>query len=339
MILKSYEIEKKKKEFLNYNFYLLYGENVGIKKDIKEIIKKVIAGKEEDIEVLNLYENEIIEKDESFFNFAYSGSLFANKKVITVLNATDKIIDRIQNVYDRYQDNLFLIIFSDTLEKKSKLRSFFEKDKKTICIPCYLDNERDLENIAQIELRKSNILLSREAINLLIEKSNSDRDNLRNEIQKIKTYSLNKKKIELDDIKLLINFSGDYKSDILVNECLSGNILQYKKIISELYSNTVNQILLFRILSNKVQRLLKIKSQKNDSNNLDELINTTKPAIFWKDKAIVKKQLTRWSLFELKKIIININNIELLCKKNPQISKVIFFNFFLKICTKTSNYS
>ena len=120
---------------------------------------------------------------------------------------------------------------------------------------------------------------------------------------------------------------------------MSGNILQYKKIISELYSNTVNQILLFRILSNKVQRLLKIKSQKNESNSLDELINTTKPPIFWKEKTIVKKQLTRWSLSELKKIIININNMELMCKKNPQISKIIIFNFFLKICNKTNNYS
>ena len=129
-------------------------------------------------------------------------------------------------------------------------------NKKTICIPCYLDSEKDLGIIAHSELRKNNISLSREAINLLIEKSNSDRNNLRNEIEKIKFYSLNKKKLELNEIKSLINFSGDYKSDILINECLCGNISQYKKIISELYVNTVSQILLLRILGNKVQRLL-----------------------------------------------------------------------------------
>ena len=43
---------------------------------------------------------------------------------------------------------------------------------------------------------------------------------------------------------------------------------QYKKIISELYINTVNQILLLRILSNKIQRLLKLKTRKK-SNNID----------------------------------------------------------------------
>ena len=339
MIIKSYEIKKNTQNFFKYNFYLLYGENVGLKNDIGNIIKIATKQKDDKIEILLLYENEILNNEENFYNFVYSGSLFGNKKIITIFEATDKIIKKISNVFDKSPENVLVIIFSGILEKKSKLRNFFEKSKETICIPCYLDSEKDLEIIAQSEFRKNNISLSRDAINLLIEKSNSDRNNLRNEIEKIKSYSLNKKNLELNEIKSLINFSGDYKSDILVNECLCGNISQYKKIISELYVNTVSQILLLRILSNKAQRLLKIKEQKNKSNNLDNLINNAKPSIFWKEKPLVKKQLSLWSLNELKKMITGINNTELLCKKNPQISKAIFFNFFLEICTKTNNYS
>ena len=249
------------------------------------------------------------------------------------------MIKKINDIYDKYPENVFLVIFSGILEKKSKLRVFFESEKKTICIPCYLDSERDLQHIAQLELKKNNIILSREAINLLVEKSNSDRDNLRNQIEKIKSYAVNKKKIELNEIKYLVNFSGDYKSDIFINECLSGNNSQYKKMITELYTNTISQIMLLRILSNKVQRLLKIKENEAKSNNLDGLINLAKPPIFWKEKPIVKKQLSIWKKNDLKKIISEINNTELMCKKNPQISKVIFFNFFLGICTKANNYS
>ena len=339
MIIKSYDIKKNKQSLLINNFYLLYGENLGLKKDIKDFITKEIKQKDDSIEFLSLYESEILDNDENFYNFIYSGSLFSNKKIITIYDTTDKIIEKINDVYEKYPENIFLIFFSEILEKKSKLRNFFEKSKKTICFPCYLDSEKDLEIIAQLELKKNNIILSREAINLLIEKSNSDRNNLKNEIEKIITYSLNKKKIELAEIKSLINFSGDYKSDILINECLCGNIFQYKKIISELYVSTINQILLLRILSNKVQRLLKIKEQENKSNNLDNLVNTTKPAIFWKEKPLVKRQLSIWSLNDLKKIISDINNTELLCKKNPQISNSIFFNFFSKICIKANNFS
>ena len=338
MIIKSYEIEKNKLNFLKNNFYLLYGENYGLKKDVEIFIKNEIK-KNTSIEILKLYENEIIDNEESFYNFIYSGSLFNDKKVVTIYNATDKIINKITDIYEKYPESVYIIVFSEILEKKSKLRDFFEKEKKTICIPCYLDNEKNLEIIAQAELTKNNIKLSREIINLLIEKSNADRHYLRNEIEKIKSYSLNKKKLELDEIKSLINFSGDYKSDILVNECLCGNISQYKKIISELYINTVNQIFLLRILSNKVQRLLAIKEQTHGTKNLDNAINVLKPPVFWKEKPLVKKQLSIWNLTDLKKIINGINNTELLCKKNPQISKVIFFDFFLKICVKANNFS
>ena len=339
MIIKSYEVQKNKSNLSKYNFFLLYGENLGLKKDIRKFIKTGIEQGSNNAEILFLYEDEILDDEENYYNLIYTGSLFSNKKIITIYEATDKIIKKISDIYDKYPENVFLIIFSEILEKRSKLRNFFEANKKAICIPCYLDSEKDLEMIAQLELKKNNIMLSQEAINLLIEKSNSDRNNLRNEIGKIHSYSLNKKKLELTDIISLINFSGDYKSDIFINECLCGNITQYKKIISELYVNTVNQILLLRILSNKIQRLIKIKAKENKSNNVDNLINAIKPTVFWKEKPLLKKQLSIWSLNNLKKIIDEINNIELLCKKNPQISKVIFFNFFSKICKKANNFS
>ena len=339
MIIKSYEVQKNESNLSKYNFFLLYGENFGLKKDIKDIIKIAIKQKNDSLEMLSVYETEIFDNEENFYNSIYSGSLFSNKKIITIFDATDKIMKKIDSVYDAYTENVFLVIISGILEKKSKLRNFFETSKKTICIPCYLDSQKDLKIIAQSEFRKNNISLSSEAINLLIEKSNSDRGNLKYEIEKIKTYLLNKKNIGLGAIKSLINFSGDYKSDILVNECLCGDISQYKKIISEMYVNTVNQILLLRILSNKVQRLLNIKKQEDKSNNVEDLINTSKPAIFWKEKPMVKKQLSIWNLNDLKKIISEINITEHLCKKNSQVSKAIFFNFFLKICIKANNFS
>ena len=339
MILKSYEIQKNKSNLSKYNFFLLYGENFGLKKDIKEYIEIEIKKKDKHIEISSLYENDILNNEENFFNSIFSGSLFSEKKIIIIHESTDKIINNVTNIYNKYAENVFLIFFSDVLEKKSKLRNFFEINKKTICVPCYLDSEKDLEIIAQLELKKNNISLSREAINLLIEKSNSDRNNLKNEIEKIKSYAVNKKRIEFDEIKSLINFSGDYKSDILVNECLCGNILQYKKVVSEIYINTINQVYLLRILSNKIQRLLKIKEKENKLNNLDKLINSSTPTIFWKEKPLVKKQLSIWNRNDLNKLVNEINNTELLCKKNPEISKVIFFNFFTKICSKAKNSS
>jgi len=334
MIIKSYEIKKNKNDLLKNNFFLLYGENSGLKKDIREIIKQQINQKDKKTEFISLYENEIIDNEDNFYNFAYSGSLFSSTKLITIYEATDKIIKKFEDVLEKKPENTYFIIFSENLDKKSKLRNLFEKDNNTTCVASYLDNERDLETITQIELKKSNITLSRESINLLIQKSNLDRNNLRNELEKIKAFSLTNQKIDFEEIKSLINFSGDYKSDVLINECLSKNIFQYKKMIAELYESTINQIFLLRILSNKVNRLLKIKEQESNLNNIDKIINETKPPIFWKEKPLIKKQLSIWKLKDLRNIANEINNIEILCKKNPVVSNSIFFNFFMKICAK-----
>jgi len=338
MIIKSFEINKKVKILLNINIYLIYGENTGLKKDIREAIINTKSEKNEKIETLTFYENDIINDEKNFYNAIYSGSLFSSKKIITINNGTDKLTKHIEYLLNKNPENIILIVFADILQKKSKLRNLFEINKNTICTPCYLDSERDLQYIIINELKKNNIPLSREAINLIIEKSNNDRSYLRNEIEKIKSYSLNKTKIELEDIKHLINFSGEHKSEVLINECLCGNVLQYKKILSEFYTNTMNQIYLLRILSNKIQRLLNIKKMEEKYQNLDGLLGAVKPPIFWKDKEIVKKQLKIWNIDRLKKIVLEINNTELLCKKNPQISKAIFINFFTKLC-KTANSS
>ena len=142
MILKSYEIQRNPSNFLKYNVFLLYGENNGLKKEIRESIKTVVSQQDANIELLSLYESDIMDNEENFYNSIYSGSLFSNKKIITINNGTDKIIEQVNNVVDKYPENVFLIIFANVLEKKSKLRNFFETNLKTLCIPCYLDNDK-----------------------------------------------------------------------------------------------------------------------------------------------------------------------------------------------------
>ena len=182
MIIKSYEIQKTLSNFLKYNLFLLYGENDGLRKDIRGLIQNAIKKKDNNTELLFFYENDIIENDENFYNSVFSDSLFGSTKIITINNGTDKILQKIDDIIEKYPENVFLIIFADLLEKKSKLRNFFEKNTKTLCIPCYLDNNKDLEIIAKNEFKKNNITLSTESINLLIDKSNGNSGNLKNEI-------------------------------------------------------------------------------------------------------------------------------------------------------------
>ena len=193
MIFKSYEVQKNLANILKSKMILLYGENYGLKKEIKEFIIIQEKQKNNDIEISSYYENDITDNENIFYETIYSGSLFSSKKIITINNCTDKIIKQIEDIIKKNPENLFIILLADILEKKSKMRNLFETNHDCSCVPCYLDSNRDLENIIIRNFRENKIAISKETINLLIEKSNNDRGNLKNEIEKIKSYSMNKK--------------------------------------------------------------------------------------------------------------------------------------------------
>ena len=334
MILKSYEIKKIQQSILEKKIFLFYGENYGLKKEIEEIVKSTINKNGVEAEKLSLFESDVIKNQENFYNSIFSGSLFANKKIICIYYVSDKIIKNIEEITDKIPEGIFLLFFSDKLEKKSKLRNFFEKNINTVCTPCYFDDEKNLEIIAKDELFQEKIMLSKESLNLIVRKSNGDRGNLRNELDKIKNYAANNKKIDYEKVKYLVNSSGEIKFENLINSCLCGEMLELKKNLVDFSVESVNQILLLKILSNKIRRLILIKKEKQA---VDQAINNIKPPIFWKEKPLVRKQLGIWSTSKLIKTIQEINDIEILCKKNHAVASIIFFNFFTSICKK-ANY-
>ena len=67
-----------------------------------------------------------------------------------------------------------------------------------------------------------------------------------------------------------------------------------------------------------------------DKNNIDAVISSYKPNIFWKDKIFVKKQLNIWSLEQIKNLIKRINEIEILVKKNSLSSNHFINNFIFE---------
>ena len=310
MIVKSFEIEKIKSK--KNNFILIYGPNEGYKNQVtKDFFEKQFQG-----EILRFDENEILKKYEEFVTILMNRSLFDEDKLIIISRASDKIIEFIKEILERKIEKVKIIINSNNLDKKSKLRILFEKEKELICIPFYEDNEKSLNMIAQNFFRQKNIKVSQEIINLIIRRSRGDRGNLNNELNKIENLSITKKNIELEDILKLTNLSENYSVFELAENYLAKNKNQISKILNE--NNFANEecILILRTILNRSKRLLKLKESQNHTGNIDLTISSFKPPIFWKEKDIVKKQIQSWSEDDVKKIIYKINDLELLVKKN-----------------------
>ena len=310
MIVKSFEVEKIKS--IKNKLILLYGSNEGHKLQvIKEFFVKHFNG-----EILRIDEKEILNNYEEFISSLINKSLFKEYKLIVISRASEKILKLVDEVLERKIEKIKIVINSDNLEKKSKLRSLFEKSKEIICIPFYEDNEKNLSSIAQNFFRQKKIRISQEIINLLIGRSRGDRGNLINELNKIENLSITKKNIELEDILKLTNLSENYSVFELAENYLAKNKNQISKILNE--NNFANEecILILRTILNRSKRLLKLKESQKHTGNIDLTISSFKPPIFWKEKDIVKKQIQSWSEDDVKKIIYKINDLELLVKKN-----------------------
>ena len=329
MIIKSYEINKIN-PVLN-NFLLFYGKNEGLKNEITKIIIK------EQSNVLHYDEKEILDNENDFIESILTKSLFEEKKIIIIKRSTDKILKIVENLHSKNIEDV-IIINADNLEKKSKLRSYFEKNKKLICVPFYPDNDQTLSKLAYNYLKDKKIVISQANINLIINKCNGDREALLNELQKIECYSIGGKKITGKNIVQLTNLIENHSISELVDNCLTKN---KKKIISILNENNFNNedcIVISRLFLNKSKKLLQLSTEFKKNENIELTISTAKPPIFWKDKEITKKQINQWKPENIKELIYKLSEIELLIKKNINNSINLITDFILEqTALKTNN--
>ena len=321
MIAKFYELIKYKNKI---NYYLFYGENDGLKLDTIENNFKNFT-KENTYKYL---EKEINSDKQIFLENLYSKSFFEKEKLIIVSEVTDKILSLIQEILNNKIEDITIIFLAKKLDKKSKIRNFFEKEKKVIIVPFYEDTPQTLITIAKNILNENKISLSQEHLNLIIEKSQGNRISLKNELQKIVLLSQNKK-VDLSDISKLTNLSENYSAAELVDNCLSKNKKRTLNILNENIPSNEDNVLILRTFLSKLKRLRKLRLNLDQHSNIDQIINSFKPPIFWKDKNVIKQQIKIWKLNEIESFIEDLNNTESLIKKNPQISNQIINNMIL----------
>jgi DNA polymerase-3 subunit delta len=331
MILKSFELIKIK--IIKYKFYLFYGDNDGLKEEnIKNLFEKNYQDK-----IHRYEEKEILDNINIFFNTVLTKSFFDNKKLIIINRATDKIRATIDDLMEKNPEDIQIILNSKNLEKKSTLRKLFEKEKSIVCVPFYEDNNQTLNSIISLFFRNKKIPISQQLINILIERSRGDRKNLHNELEKIESFLLNKKKLNIEEIIKLTNLADNYSASELVDQSLAKNTRKTVTILNENNYSDEDNIVIIRTLLAKLKRLVKIYELVDEKNNIEQAILTCKPPVFWKDKPLITQQKKSWNKNHLKDLIYKTNEIELLIKKNSTISKNILSDFIINNSRKANN--
>jgi DNA polymerase-3 subunit delta len=331
MLIKLNELINFKKE--NINFYLLYGPNTGlIEETINKYFKPIFSRN-----IINYDETDLLNNIYSFKEMIFNKSFFEEEKFIIISRGSNKILSIIEELINSQIEDIKIVVKSGVLEKKSKLRDYFEKNKSVVITPFYEDNYQSLLLTIQKTFREKKVNVSNEIINLIIERSNRNRINIANEIGKILSYTKKNNKISLEDAVKLTNLSENYNISELVDQNLSKNKKKTINILNENNLNTEENILILRTFLSKLKKLKNLKINLEKNKNIEQVLSSSRPPIFWKDKEIVKQQLNALSLTEIKNLIHKVNNLELVIKKNNQISDQILNNFILENLIPTNN--
>ncbi len=323
MIIKPFQIKNIIEK--NVNFFLLYGDNEGYK---NQVIKDFLCiGFKENI--LRYDESEILKNNEKFFAEINNNSFFENKKIIIISRISDKFLSIIEEIKEKELDEIRIVLNAASLEKKSKIRNLFEKERKMACIPFYADDNSTLNKIAMNFFKEKKISISFENINLLTERCRGDRENLFKELEKIESFSKDKKIVKTEEILKLTNLAENYSFSDICDHCLNKNLKKIVLILNENNFSSEDCIAIIRIMLSKVKRLIILKEKSLKEKNLDTIISEFKPPIFWKDKDIIKSQIKMWDLNKIRNFMYLLNDTELLIKKENQSAINITNNFLL----------
>lgn len=327
MIYKSYIIEKDISALDNINGTLFYGENVGLKDDFKDLIKS----QNKDAEQISIHQSDIQKNPNIIREQISNTSLFNNKKIIIVNDFTEKLKDNILEITEDIGKDMKIFLFSENLDRRSLVRSHFEKEKNLAIVPCYQDSEKTLSIYLRNKLKDFQGL-SQDLINMLIKNSGTDRKILSLEIEKIKGLFL-KKIIHPEKLGSLINNPYNVDFENLRDACLEANKKDLNKNLGNVSLQKEKAFFYLGSLNNRIQKLLDLKRSLVGSSNIDDVIDNIKPKIFWKDKPVIKKQMNKWSIEKLEKAKKNIFVTEMLIKtKLSSLSDVIIKKLLIELC-------
>ncbi len=329
MILKSYLIEKDIALLDKYFITLIYGENIGMKDDIKNEIKKFFKNYEK----IAFTQDEILKDYRILSEQVDNTSLFSQKKIIFISEVSDKMKDLISEILENQKSDIKIILFAQNLDKKSTVRKIFEKNKEAGIIACYQDNERTLSDYVRKKL-EGYTGLSQQMINFLINNSGLNRKTLFHEINKIKSL-FSDKKIDIQKLPELLNNNNNLDFDNVRDYCLCAEKEKLNYSLGSVTFQNENTYFYLGILGARIEKLLNLNYLLKKEKNLDKAIDTIKPPIFWKDKPIFNKQMKKWNIKKLKEAKEILFKTELQIKKNSNLNNnVLLKNLIIKLYEK-----
>lgn len=297
---------------------LVYGPDNGLMKERAAAIGgSVVADLNDPFNAVVLSADQLLADPARLADEAGAMSLMGGARLIRIEDGADKLAPLLKAYLAVPSAHNLVLIEAGELGPKSSLRKLCESAKNAAAVPCYVEDARGVAALIRDMLREAGLSGEPDAVTWLSSVLTGDRARVRAEIEKLIVYMGPGKggTVRMEDARACCGAAGDGSLDDLVYGTAGGQSAQAIEAYARLMEEGVPMIVMLRSLQNHFRRLHQVRSAMAAGDSLESAMKTLSPPVFFKQEALFKAHLQRWSLAGAQRTLARLAEIEAQCKQ------------------------
>ena len=136
----------------------------------------------------------------------------------------------------------------------------------------------------------------------------------------------------------MLNIRSNDDFNLLKDEALKGNKNKTNRLLADTVFDVENNIFYLNLINQRINKLREIEELKKANSNIETLVSTLKPQIFWKDRPAIIEQSKIWNKKKLQNALMKTYNVELEIKSNSSIKRnILIKNLIIDLCSTASS--
>jgi DNA polymerase-3 subunit delta len=282
----------------NHRMFLIYGPDRGLVSErAAAIAAKTKVALDDPFSLLKLDAGDLNSDAGRLLDEMNTIGLFGGEKLIWVRGAANEkgLVDALQILAGRPPEASFLIIEAGDLKKTATLRKLAEGSRAVIAIPCYADDIRALNALIDNELSASNLRITPDARQRLLELLGGDRIASRNEIKKLALYCRDVGTIDDTHVNDIIGDASAISTDDAVDAILKGDADAYLRAVQKIVSSKTPIFLVLQGCLRQFQLLDVMRAEMEEKRvQPAQVMQTLGRHLHFRRKPVIEQALRNW---------------------------------------------
>ena len=252
--------------------------------------------------------------------------------------AQKSLADDIKALASQPPRDAVILIEAGELKKGATLRTTVEGSAIGMALPCYGDEDRDINSVIDNELSRSGIGITMEARGVLRQNLGGDRLATRGEIAKLALYAHGKREIELQDVLALTGDVSSLSTSAVVDAMLDGKIDDFDSAFTR-QSLGGAQVYLVLAAAQRQMQMLHLLRAAMQGGNASAAVASARPPVFFARRKLVERQLEKWSPEALQRGMMRLQAAVLATRQRPELAIEISRQALLGIAVEGARLS